>query len=138
MIKEKVQNKGYTVEVVSWENDGDYYNTDSVTLEDKNEAIEIAKMCRDLFASANDRSKPGGIGNYNTDLDKVEDYFNDNPKLLDKVDETLDKKTRLQIDIGIAQDLVGMTDHGDNRVCESAFITFSPEDIYIESTILEY
>ena len=40
----KVVNKGYTLSVTSWENDGDNYKTESKTFDTKEEAIKVVKM----------------------------------------------------------------------------------------------
>lgn len=54
MTKKKVINKGYTLEVVSWENDGDNYRTKSVTFDDLECAKATKHMCENLFISNHD------------------------------------------------------------------------------------
>ena len=60
----KVINKGYTITVVSWENDGDNYKTKSITVETIEEARVIHKICKELFMlydvgnSMNNEAKP--------------------------------------------------------------------------------
>ncbi len=82
----KVINKGYTVEVVSWENDGDNYRTKTKTYKTKEEAIAVKHMCDNLFKSATNNG--GGIGNL-MDYETTEaytvilNYFADNPTLLE-------------------------------------------------------
>lgn len=38
-------NKGYRVTCTSWENDGDYYNTNFVTVDSKELALAIRELC---------------------------------------------------------------------------------------------
>ena len=57
-MKKKVINKGYTLEVESFENDGDNYATNKVTYETSKLAISVARMCEELFNSDVD-----GVGN---------------------------------------------------------------------------
>ena len=90
MNKKKVVSKGYTVEVVSWENDGDNYKTETHTYESKEEALTIKKMCEILFRSCNNGD--GGIGNmtdYNSPKPIITEYIIQNPEILNfKQDST--------------------------------------------------
>ena len=49
MKQTKIASKGYTIEVVSWENDGDFYQTQRMTVETESEARKIQKICKELF-----------------------------------------------------------------------------------------
>jgi len=60
-MNKRVIKKGYTLEVVSWENDGDNYQTKLETFSSKEEAIALKEMCKKLFISSDNRE--GGIGN---------------------------------------------------------------------------
>ena len=125
-MKTKVINKGFTITVVSWENDGDSDATNSITVLDLEEARKINKICKELFKSYNDEE--GGIGNSMDGEadDVIADYIEDNPEL------------NLSVDYinNIASDLMGGgSDCYDYRVCESVKITYSPEDIYLEEII---
>lgn len=84
MTKKKVINKGYTVEVISWENDGDNYKTKSSTFETLEEAKAVKHMCENLFISNYDDKTLG-----NKMDDEYEDcmliaarYLVENPHLL--------------------------------------------------------
>jgi len=84
-MKKKIIKKGYTVEVVSWENDGDNYRTKRETYSTKEEAFAVKHMCENLFLSSNNGE--GGIGNimddeYNKAHSIIVEYFINNPVLL--------------------------------------------------------
>jgi hypothetical protein len=68
----KVVNKGYTLEVTSWENDGDNYKTKSLSFESKEEALAIRNMCLTLFKSSSNGE--AGIGNSNEDESEMAEY----------------------------------------------------------------
>ena len=128
-MNKKVINKGYTLEVVSWENDGDNYRIKSVTVDTIEEAENIYNMCKTLFKPCNNGD--GGVGNsmegeanqvlYNyvtnnkscfpdlKDEDDILNYFND-----------------------LTWQLMGSSEYYDFRVCESCTCYYSPEDIYLE------
>ena len=83
--KIKVINKGYTITVTSWENDGDYYQTNTMTVQTEEEARKIAKLCNELFISCNNGE--GGIGNTCDDEDEeanetIDNYIENN--MIDK------------------------------------------------------
>ncbi len=125
-MKAKVINKGYTLEVVSWENDGDNYRTKSKTVESLDEAARINKICKELFCSGSN------VGNsMNNEADEILiDYVKENQELfpdLKNDDEILDYFE----DLGY--ELMGNSEYYDFRVCESIKITYSPEDIYLET-----
>ena len=62
MSDKLVVKKGYTIEVTSWENDGDNYKTKTLTVDDKEQSIAILDMCKNLFTSHHDTDNTG-IGN---------------------------------------------------------------------------
>lgn len=122
MEKVKVINKGYTITVVSWENDGDNYNTNSKTVDTKEEAEKINFICKKLFVSCNNGD--GGIGNaMDGDADEIiEDFIANNTELNLTYDYV----------INLSHKLMGGSEFYDHRVCESCEVTYSPEDIYLE------
>lgn len=132
MKKIKVISKGYTLTVVSWENDGDNYKTQQVTVEDKNVAAALVKMCRELLLSINNSTT--GVGNateYETETAEklVVEFMKSNPVLCNGKSEA--KKL-----IPIARDwiynLVDSSEYYYARVCESVSVTYSSEDVYLE------
>lgn len=58
-MKKKVISKGYTVEVTSWENDGDNYRTKTCTYETLEEASAVKHMCDNLFQACYDEETVG-------------------------------------------------------------------------------
>ena len=126
--KIKVVEKGYTITVVSWENDGDYYQTNTMTVQTEEEARKIAKLCNELFISCNNGE--GGIGNTCDDEDEeanetIDNYIENNPELGLTRDEIIE----------LDYELCGSSECYIYRVCESVTVTYSPEDIYLEKTI---
>lgn len=121
-METKVANKGYTISVVSWENDGDNYKTKSVTVWDKDEALKIKKICEELFVSRNNGA--GGIGNsMDGECDwLIDEYIEENPEM---------KLTKNYIKT-LASDLLGYSECYDYRVCESVTVTHLEDDIYAE------
>jgi hypothetical protein len=120
MNKELVIEKGYTIEVTSWENDGDNYNTESMTVETLEEARRIYRVCNELFKSDDE----GGVGNSMSGESEevIEEYIENNPELKLTEGEIRD----------LSYDLMGSSEYYDYRVCESVSVTYSPEDIYLE------
>jgi hypothetical protein len=123
MNKELVIEKGYTLTVTSWENDGDNYRTESMTVETLEEARRIYRVCTELFKSCN--KSECGIGNSMSGEceDVIEEYIKDNPEL------NLDEDTISNL----AYELMGSSEYYDYRVCESVSVTYSPKDIYLET-----
>tara|TARA_Y100000588_G_scaffold170332_1_gene184136 strand:- start:7127 stop:7657 length:531 start_codon:yes stop_codon:yes gene_type:complete len=111
MNKVKFVSKGYTLEVVSWENDGDNYRTKHLTVETKDEALAVKHLCENLFQSNYD---PLTIGNKMDD--EAEEcmliaarYLLENPFLLSLNKETkkpqdLEKEIRLEYEKELKDD----------------------------------
>jgi hypothetical protein len=83
--QKKVVGKGYTLEVVSWENDGDNYRTKSMTFDSIEEAQAVKHMCEKLFSCNSEED--GGIGNLMDDDDEeakniIVSYLIKSPDLL--------------------------------------------------------
>lgn len=94
----KIISKGYTVELTSWENDGDNYRTKSQTYDTKEEALAIKSLCLSVFQSCNNGET--GIGNMMDDEDPtpiIVEYVIHNPQILDfSDDENLIKPSSLK------------------------------------------
>jgi len=80
-----IMQAGYTLEVTSWENDGDNYQTKRLHCKSLEEINAIEKMCKEIFVSCNNGD--GGIGNTYDDTDTANytiiHYLISNPELLD-------------------------------------------------------
>ena len=134
MNKIKVVNKGYTLSVISWENDGDNYRTKSKTYDTKEKAVKIAKLCKELFVSCNNGN--GGIGNINEDDEEeanetILEWLENNPTFFEN-QENLDEEGLINDIMEINYNLMGGSEYYYSRVFQSASITYSPEDVYLE------
>lgn len=118
----KVINKGYTITVVSWENDGDNYRTEEKTVETKEEAAKINFICKKLFVCCHDNES--GIGNSmdRESDDIIKNFIKNNPQLNLTVDYINDLAIRL----------MGGSEYYDYRICECCTTVYSSEDIYLE------
>lgn len=137
MNKTKVISKGYTIETVSWENDGDNYQTKRLTVETKEEALAIKDLCDNLFIN-------GVVGNaycYSLeDYEKCYDicknhllsssYFSKTVKDGMESEEMYDELLS-----GLNYNLLGSSEYYFSRVCESVKIFYSPEDIFLEEVV---
>ena len=135
MNKEKVIQKGYTLSVTSWENDGDNYATESKTFESKELAIAVAQMCKNLFQSKNN-GKPKGIGNMMDDDGRkarpiILEYMKEHPELYTDKKKPSDA-TLHDICMTYNGELMGYSEYYYSRVFEKATLTYSPEDVYLE------
>jgi len=130
-LKKKVISKGYTLEITSWENDGDNYRTKTKTVETKEEAEKLVKICNELFAGC--CNGEGGVGNSmegESDWVLLE-YVEDHPDLFPELDPT-DESAISDYFSNLAYELMGSSECYDFRVCESVTVTYSPEDVYLE------
>lgn len=140
MNKIKVIEKGYTITVNSWENDGDYPSTKKLTVE----TIEEVKAYWDLLNLCKSYAYGDGNGLGNT-LDNFDD------KQLEAIVNTIKKHeifnkqfTSLNYkfdDGGQIQDwfcdtthkLLGSSEYYVCRVLENIFIVYSEEDVYLDT-----
>lgn len=144
MTTKKVISKGYTLEVTSWENDGDNYNTIFKTVDSKELAEALYKMCKILFASKNNGG--GGIGN-SCDLteklkDKIMSFIEANPILVnslkdenesfDDMDEDDKKDVYCDICSHWIYELLGGSEYYYCRVASKIDVTYSDKDIFME------
>lgn len=157
----KIVEKGYTLEVTSWENDGDSYKTQFQTFESKEEALIICNLLKDLLTSCV-YEKQGGIANqyeviedrdytfwtiYNYMkeipyfqkelLELQRKYYKGSPELIDDEDEIAEPRNENYINYTIEyfRELVWDLVHGGEfeiRFVESISMTYSPEDIFAQ------
>lgn len=128
MKKKIVVSKGYTIEVTSWENDGDNYLTRRKVVDDKEYAIALLDMCKAIFTI------DGGIGNMiGEEVDKAPEiilnYLADKP-IITKQAVTPNDIVDLVMDLNY--DLMGCSDYYYSRVFEKGVVYYSPEDILVE------
>lgn len=132
--EKKIISEGYTLEVVSWENDGDNYKTEFFTVKSKELAIAVAKMCKELFVSCNNKGK--GIGNMMEDegdeaREIILPYMKTHPELYSDKKNLSDDKL-VDICMEYNHKLLGGSEYYYSRVLESCIITYSPKDIFLE------
>lgn len=130
----KVINKGYTITVTSWENDGDNSQTHSITVDTK----EKAKAYHDLMQlceSENNQSKGvvklGNACDFSDEQEQlIIDFLKANPILLDGYDdiETMENDDIIDIFSDITYELLGSSEWYKCRVMEECVITYSPKD----------
>ena len=85
MNKKLMIEKGYSLEVKSWENDGDLSRTNLVHLKTKEEAEAVRQMCKELFVGC--QNGENGIGNlmedeYSEGESTIFEYLLRNQKLI--------------------------------------------------------
>lgn len=142
MATKKAISKGYTINVSSWENDGDYNATNTIVVDTIEMAESIQKMCKTLFCSCNNGKN--GIGN-SSDLNqkiknKISSFFKENPILLP--DEFLTELQSLEEDdeeeyyLSVCEhwksELLGYSDFYYCRVASTVEIFYSDKDIFLE------
>jgi hypothetical protein len=127
-----VVNKGYTLTVVSWENDGDHYNTKSKTVDTKEEAealYNLMQMCK------SENRVGGGLGNAcdfsSRQKQAIIDFFKSNPILVgeDGVDEDDDY---IELFYDYSYSLLGGSEWYVCRVMETCTVTYSTDTISVE------
>ena len=144
----KVVSKGFTITVKSWENDGDNYQTNSITVNTLEEAtawVDMMQLCR----SANNQPK-GEIyfGNLFEDeftkehqriaadfiienYEQLSRYLNEDIQLdADKSDKELS-----YVFMNLAAILLGNSEYYACRVMQDCSVTHSSEDVYCEEIV---
>lgn len=141
--------KGYTLTVTSWENDADNYNTNSKTVETKEEAKALYDLMQ-LCVSKNNKPKGvirlGNTGDNGFDIYQIDllyEFFKSNSVLLKEplenidsmdVDDEKDYITNLFYE---AEDgLLGSSEHYTCRVMESCVVTYS--DVEVKPEIIKF
>jgi len=137
MGKILVASKGYTIEVTSWEKDGGNYDTKKMVVQDKEYAVAVLQMCKDIFCSCNNGGS--GIGNmsngyygggeHNRAGKVILKYIENNPIVAKG-------ETRpyfiVDMIMDVNYDLMGSSEYYYSRVFESGCVYYSNEDIYLE------
>jgi hypothetical protein len=137
-IKKKIVSKGYTIEVVSWENDADNYATNYktvATIEEVDAFIEMMELCRDSCNSRDTRlgNTYDGDGFDETQKEVVLEFMEKNFTVLFPKNDIskLDEESLIDLFVDKAQDLLSGGEFYC-RVCESYTVTYYPEDIYVD------
>jgi hypothetical protein len=139
-IKKKIVNKGYTIEVVSWENDADNYATNYktvATIEEVDALIEMLELCRSSSNRLKGDIRIGNTYEYDgfdkTQKEVVLEFMKKNFIVLFPKNDInkLDEESLIDLFIDKAQDLLSGGEFYC-RVCESYTVTYYPEDIYVD------
>ncbi len=118
--KELIVQKGYTLTVSSWENDGDYSDTNEKTYDNKEDAIAMARLLTNCIS---------GIANDDEDHEEeILEYLEEHADSLGIEKTDVDKVTW-----DLVPDLLGSSEYYTFRVPETVTISYSPEDIYLET-----
>lgn len=129
--KKIIGNKGYTLEVYSWENDGDNYRTRHFLTKSKNEALAVKRLCDNVFKAHHDCEF--GISNdCDATIEKYRDRiikFMSNDEYFKSFDELTEMVEYVKT---VAGRTMGYSEYYNCRVCESCEITFLKEDVYAE------
>ena len=129
----KVISKGYTLTVTSWENNDNKYKDIIKNVNTEKEAIELGKMCKELFNDS--RNNENCIGNIINRSDKTNkiiiDYLKNNPNIFEKQSE-LSEEELINVVMYLNHSLLGKSINYYSRACKDFIITYSPEDIFLE------
>ncbi len=118
--KELIVSKGYTLTVSSWENDGDYSDTNEKTYENKEDAIAMARLLTNCIS---------GIANDDEDHEEeILEYLEEHAESLGIKKTDVEKVT-----YDLVPTLLGSSDYYTFRVPETVTISYSPENIYLET-----
>jgi hypothetical protein len=121
----KVVNKGYTLSVVSWENDGDNYNTQTKTVETLQEAkvwYNMMQLCMSTLSNTSEfATKQKEI---------IINFMKENHKVLLPKEEYISDLIYAFTDL--SGQLLGYSEYYQCRVCESCTVTYSEKDIFVE------
>lgn len=124
--------KGYTLSVTSWENAADYYNTNDYTVDNKELAKEILDFCN-LCRSGSNNQTTVGNGYAERRQDIIIKFFKEHTLLAKHLEVDLDNEDNIMDAFyELAYELFGSSELYDCRVFDSAVVTYSPTDVYVE------
>lgn len=139
MNKKLIREKGYTLVVESFENDGDDCETHFFKANSKEEALALKKMCETLFGAYHDSSK--GLSNdckdslSKKDKEIILEFVKENPIVIErflKDKEPSDEKIISAFKELSYDHLIGYSEYYTFRVCDSCSIEYAAEDIFVE------
>ena len=144
--------KGYRITVESWENDGDYCKTESITVKTKREAQMIVDLAK-LHKSQNNHKDPGFGNMYEPDESRLNEYHRAIAAVLRNYIDILDKELVEMVvdpdheDSDAAADwisdlyLYNLGLVGGNfytRVLDGFIVEYIPEDIVLKVVTVEF
>jgi len=132
----KAINKGYTLTVKSWENDGDNSRTESKTVATEKEAKvwwEMMQLCKSKNENRNVITLGNTYDGFNKNQKEVAiDFIKEHHEVL-LPDDDIEANEENLADwfCSLAGELLGYSENYTCRVMESCVITFSLTDIFV-------
>jgi len=116
----KLLPKGYRIEVHSYEGDGDNVSTESITVNTKECAKAIHKLCTEVFDGF---------------TYTIEEWVKLNPENLEIIKNELDLNYEDDEDIiyDLERDLMNISEY--KRYCNSCEVFFVKEDVFVEEIV---
>lgn len=138
-----IAQKGYTITVKSWENDGDYRQTKKFVVETLDEVKRLHLVFKHICPSKNNSKSDYAIGNTYEPSQKTcdriinfcDDFwdFSELEKEYEGEDEEAINDIKIERMMGVVEKLLGnSSDDFYCRVGESFKVTYSPKDISYE------
>lgn len=139
-------NKGYTIMVKSWENDGDNSATNYMIVDELEEAKAYYDMMQLCVSQNNQPKEVVRLGNAyvtfsNEQVALMDNFLKNNPILFDKEDpykpeEWEEEEERrdyiVEVFMDLASSLLGNSEDYLCRVMQTCRVTYSPSDIYVD------
>ena len=123
--KKLVVNKGYTLHTIA-----DDYITKTWVTEDKDVAVAICKMFKDIFGINKDSIAQLSPGQEEDAWQIIQNYLENNKVFVDQ--EEVDMEVLQEMVVEINEELLGVSETKLSKICLSATVTYSPEDIYVD------
>ena len=130
--KHLIAPKGYTLSITSWENDADYYATNDYTVDSKELAKELLDFCNMCRSGSNNQTTVGN-GYAQERKNIIIEFFKTHPLISEHLDVDINKEDSiLDAFYELTYELFGSSEYYDCRVLDSAIVTYSPDDVYVE------
>ena len=131
--QKKILSKGYTLTVTSWENDGDNYQTNSLTFDQREEAVMFLEACRLCRSTNNNPKGVYGLGNMCDEYELTENHINMIKGFFKKYNQTIEDEEYILDEFnGYIEELMDCSEFYLFRVFESATLYYSAEDMYVD------
>lgn len=137
--------KGYRVEIQSWENDGDCYNTKVIETESKKFVKLIVDVCKVLKSRSNNNRCVGNMYDPNeSELSKIKNIVK--PILIQNSEAVYDfygndcniEENALDVFSELHYELCGGSENFYTRVVSKFSVSYSPVDIEIADVTAEF
>jgi hypothetical protein len=131
---------GYLIRVLSWENDGDNYNTKEIQVDTEQEARDVVEFCNMFDSSSRNQHDIGNLCDGEAEIarpafrafyENHPDFINLTPSDYEGEQEETDAICDAMMDIAYDLGLSG-GDYFYTRVCERVQVYRIPTDVLIE------